>query len=281
MKKQRILIDAVEKLLALRKMTRWQKQTHPKCPPVCWFGDVNCDQDKVVTLGANPSRWEYFKQIRGVGFKRILLEPNQRRLYTLEKNETLENIIVDSGIRARIISRYNQYFETGKAYRWFGLDSNTPYNAEGFLRGFGASYYASQCRSAEFRAIHIDLFPFFTVKDFKEIRSSIEDDIKQNDWAQNQISALLKLIKPKHILIFGRTNYRCLRDFFQEKKFASNIPEMTNKHMTGELFGIKLFGISTNMGNPKGFNSRSLALFGERIRKRSRCANESFESRAQ
>ncbi len=54
-----LLIEATKKLLRLRQKVGWAKELPHRCPPILWFGNARSPKPKVLTIGANPSRWEY------------------------------------------------------------------------------------------------------------------------------------------------------------------------------------------------------------------------------
>jgi len=57
-----ILIEATNKLITLSLKKDWGNELLLKVPPVMWFGDSKCEKEKILTIGANPSRWEFLNQ---------------------------------------------------------------------------------------------------------------------------------------------------------------------------------------------------------------------------
>ena len=173
-----LLIEATKKLLSLRQHDDWAKELPRRAPPILWFGNARSQKPKILTIGANPSRWEYlddsFRQDRDrfkdSGDESLLryLEPPRNRFRVLDAaNEPLEEIVADRTLRSEIIHGCNDYFLNNPYRQWFGHAKEGSYKVEGFLRGLGASYYDTE--TSPYQAIHIDLLPFATLRDFNEL----------------------------------------------------------------------------------------------------------------
>jgi hypothetical protein len=273
---QALLLEATTKLIELRQQIQWQDELPSRCPPILWFGNACTAKPRVLTIGANPSRREYLhdtsrtasQKVQQTGDDSLLRyrESPDNRFRLLNKGETLADILTNQTLQADIITGYNAYFSRNP-YTWFGHSKSDSYNVEGFLRGFGATYF-DQVDTA-FRAIHIDLFPFATLKDFNALQHLANKDLFSNEWAQRIVISLIRFLAPTVLLIFGRTNFHY---------FASYIDRSLTQHHwyrdnsrqyclgTGVRFNIPVIGLSTNLGNPKGFTKASLRQYGEYIR---------------
>ena len=60
-----LLIEATKKLLSLRQHDDWAKELPRRAPPILWFGNARSQKPKILTIGANPSRWEYLDERAG------------------------------------------------------------------------------------------------------------------------------------------------------------------------------------------------------------------------
>ena len=269
-----LLVEATAKLIELRKDSEWARQTPPRCPPILWFGNALSTKPCILTVGANPSRQEYLSDTAGAATAKMdrsndhrslgYLEPPYNRFRLLTLKESLGDVVQDANVRAQILTGYNKYFARNP-YRWFGLP-NAPYNVEAFLRGMGASYYDGQPQPLQ--ALHIDLFPFATLNDFKTLQHKAEADLFRSGWAQQMIAALMKLFKPSVLIVFGRTNVQHFAAYVDPTigRFDWNSFEC-GSYCVGETtkLGAKFVGLSTNLGNPIGFNKVSLGQFGARV----------------
>lgn len=56
-----LLIEATKKLIQIDGIIDWQNELLSKAPPVLWFGNSKSEKPKILTMGANPSRWELNK----------------------------------------------------------------------------------------------------------------------------------------------------------------------------------------------------------------------------
>lgn len=271
-----LLILATTKLLALRQHLHWQLELPSRCPPILWFGNLQSVKPIVLTLGANPSRQEYLRDSSEVAWKKVqqtgdesllvYLEPPANRFRLLTRDEKLNDVCENEQLRTDIIEGYNTYFSRNPYTRWFGQPKSDPYNVEGFLRGFGASYYDHQ--NTPFRAIHIDLFPFTTLRDFVTIQHLADADVFRPGWAQHFITALVKLLAPTALIVFGRTNYLYFARYL-DPTLGKPVWQRYEQgaYCTGHIvpLAVPIIGLSTNLGNPKGFNRISLRQFGAHV----------------
>ncbi len=274
--KEQILIEATKKLISLREKEEWKNELLDKAPPVLWFGNLNSDKPKILTIGANPSRWEFLdrKEMKSClkPFKKDCYEDkylSEVRFTHLMNNQNYEDILNSKELRKEIIKSYNNYFGTNPYKKWFGLNKPDAYNCEGVLRGMDASYYENDTK---YRACHIDLFPFATVSNFNEITKITEQDILNDFWAKNLVDELLTLFKPKVILVFGKENYKYFYKYFNLKNGKEEIiqdKQGQNRRIHYDLTynAIKVIGLSINLGNPTGgFKAKDLNRLGEKLK---------------
>lgn len=267
-----LLVEVTVKLIALRQQPLWQAELPSRCPPILWFGDAQSQKPKLLTLAANPSRQEYLRDSSKDAFYKVqqtnddsllsYLEPPSNRFRLLAGNEKLENILTQQELRTEIIASYNNYFERNP-YRWFGLRKAEAYNVEGFLRGLDASFYHGQ--QAQFTGVHIDLFPFATVRDFGTIQQAADRDLFASGWAKRLIIALVELLQPEAIVVFGRTNFFYFANYVDQALHQAVWQRYNGASFTigtTKAFDIPVIGLSTNLGNPKGFDWESLRRFG-------------------
>lgn len=276
---KKILLLAVEKLLRLREIAEWQKELLPLAPPVLWFGDTTSDSPKVLTLGANPSRKEFLYDHKTKAIEKLqtqnlfsYLKGRDKRFFHFEKESDLVGVQSDLALQKKIIDSYNSYFRT-TPYNWFGkkdINGNGSYNVEGFLNGLDASYYGHR----KFQAIHIDLLPYPTLSDFNDISGLCEKDIFTDNWGENVLYELIDMLKPKYLIIFGRNNLNYFRSLFtldigQLGTFESQTGNNNMSKCSYWSFDfncIPTIGLSVNLGNPKGFDKKTLNLLGKKIK---------------
>ncbi len=82
------------------------------------------------------------------------------------------------------------------------------------------------------------------------------------------ITRLIRMFKPRALVVFGRTNVT---------HFASYVDPAIGRldwaafekgsYCVGQSteLGVKVIGLSTNLGNPIGFDKQSLGKFGARV----------------
>jgi len=263
-----LLVKAARKLIDMQVIPDWENELLSKAPPVLWFGNSQSAKPKILTVGANPSRWEFldqklcealFKPYQKQYYETKYLSKN--RFYHLAENQSYENILQSEQLRERIIFSFDHYFETNP-YNWFGNNKNYSYNVEGLLRGMKASYFDNPTDfHSEYQACHIDIFPFATISDFKSIQEITERDILCSNWAKEIVDGLIEYFKPEKILVFGRTNFNYFSKYFEIDKISTEKNtcfiwnKMYNKH--------HFIGISANLGNPRGFNAQDLFDLGK------------------
>lgn len=273
-----LLIEATKKLVWLRQQDRWVKELPKRCPPILWFGNALSSKPVILTLGADPSRQEYLRdssqqaidKIRKTNDESVLsyLEPPKNRFRLLNADESLQKVLTDRKLRDELIQGYNSYFCGNPYRRWFGCDKEDSYNAEGFLRGLGASYY--DVEMLLFQAIHIDLLPFATLSDFNRLKPQAETDLFKTGWASHFVISLMRLFRPMVVVVFGKSNVKHFAEYIDAS--MSSLPWVSypgTRYQLGEAeeLGIRVVGLSVNLGNPKGFDSTGLQQFGRHVGK--------------
>jgi GMP synthase-like glutamine amidotransferase len=248
-----LLRHCIAKQIDLRKNKVWEKQIPPRCPPILCFGDSQAEKPLVATVGANPSRKEYLRQgtldalaayLRLVHEGTQYLEPPYSRLRLLSPSQSLEQVLHDEQLQDEILDGYDDYFRVNP-YRWFGNNKDDSSNVEGFLRGFGASYFGVR---TEFAAVHIDLFPFPTLEDFKKLEKEADKDIFKSDWARGCFQELVSVLQPDVLIVFGRNN---VEHFGRRIDPALKILPKSEQMAVGEgSLGMPVVMLSTNLGNP-------------------------------
>ena len=269
-----LLMEATRKLMAISAIPEWEHELLDKAPPVLWFGDAASEKPKILSFGANPSRWEFLDE-RGIKkaslqkqeYESRYLSEEKRRFFHLDAAQRWQDILHNTALRTQIINSFNQYFKSGNAYRWFGANKYDSYNAEGLLRGMNASYFDTE---TSFRALHIDLFPFTTIRDFGSIRGITERDVLSGFWARDLVYEIINMLQPKRLLVFGAGNLNYFCAYFG----ADAGPAEHWKSQGAGALGscrvhrfqheqIPVTGLSVNLGNPKGFNAQGLRELGE------------------
>ena len=276
----RLLVRATGKLLELRTDPQWAEQFPARCPPVLWFGNSASPKPKVLTIGANPSRQEFLgdsaeealKNVRCMGDESLLryLEPPHHRFRVLRSNETLDEVLRSETLRDQIIASYDGYFRRDPYTKWFGDDKGDSHRVEGFLRGFGASYYDGG--AVPLQAIHVDLFPFATLNNFGELVDTAERDLFKTDWAEGLLGELIEFLAPTALIVFGKTNYGFFGKYIDTSVLGAKqqpAPFRPGKYYltrSSSRFGIPVVGLSTNLGDPRRFFAHELKAYGSQIR---------------
>ena len=255
-----LLKRALTKQHELREKDYWRNEILGLSPPVLWFGDHN-KKELLATVGANPSRREFLDSRNGYYLKK----PKQR-FYHL-KTPDIQDVCKDERALEKIIESYNRYFDQ-KPYRvWFGRPSGS--TVEGFLNGFGASFYGAK----PIGAVHTDLLPFVTMSDFSKLNeSALKVDLFHNRWARNFFEKLMAYLKPSTLIVFGRTNAEYFDRYFQRialnKSYHINEKRSVKYGISSFNLGgsaVPLVGLSVNLGNPVGFTREMLNEFGVHI----------------
>lgn len=271
-----ILIETTKKLITINALDKWKNELLSSAPPVLWFGNSKSEKDKILTLGANPSRWEFLDQnlmktcilpISKTCYETKYL--SKQRFFHLSQSQTYDDILVNRALRDEIINSYDNYYKSGNSYKWFGFNKNNSYNVEGVLRGLNASYFEI---NSNFRACHIDIFPFATISDFNKIQTIAQRDILANSWAKNIVDELINYFNPKLILIFGRTNYNYFTKYFnisitKEKIWQAKQGKGKCYYWLSNYGNFKIVGLSVNLGNPKSFDAVGLCELGSYLNK--------------
>ena len=275
MKEQDILCEATKKLITLSSTTGWNNELLSKALPVLWFGDSKSEKGKVLTMGANPSRWEFLDK----SAMKSCTEPYQKscyenkylsneRFYHLHDKEDYYSILNDIDVRKRIINSFDNYY-TNNPYEWFGSNKIDSYRVEGVLRGLDTSYFES---TSEYSACHIDIFPFATISDFNKIKEITERDVLANNWAKSLVDEIVDCFQPKLILVFGRTNFNYFIKYFNDTA-PDELNFKAKKGGKGKCVvwttkyrNYNVTGVSVNLGNPKGFDASGLRELGNYLR---------------
>ena len=277
-----LLIEATKKLLWLWQQDGWAKELlSRRWPPILWFGNARSPKRKILTIGANPSRWEYldnscrgdlkmYKKTGDESLLKKLCHLDKPRFRVLdEASESLERILADRTVRGEIVQGYNDYFSSNPYHLWFGHPKEDSYKVEGFLRGLGASFYTAE--TMPYQAIHIDLLPFATLSNFGEIRQQMASaDLFDSGWARQTVASLGRLFHPMAIIVFGKTNACYLAkhvDGSVSRLPWIQYPGAGASYQIGaaEALGAKIIGLSVNLGNPRGFDSAGIHDFGSHV----------------
>ena len=265
-----LLVESVKKLIEIESLDEWKNELLSKAPPILWFGNSKSIKKKILTIGANPSRWEFLdsKLIRSskVNLQKEYYEKyylSKNRFCHLNENQDYKDLIVNEELRNQVIKSYDDYF-INEPYHWFGKNQADSYNVEGLLRGLNASYFEVDTK---FRVCHIDIFPFATISDFKEIKNLSEKYLLKDKWAKGIVEKLLQSFDAKLILIFGRTNAEYFKKYFDiDLTFSENWESKSGKgncsYCITSYNQTKLIAISVNLGNPVGFNKVGLQELG-------------------
>jgi hypothetical protein len=272
-----VLIKSIKKQKELLAKDEWRQQLLSYAPPVLWFGDNNSAKPKIITVGANPSRSEFLdgnkKSIEKLNYSDLkYLNKTKRRLYHF-KNE-ITSLGKDFPYQ-EIIDSYNQYFHKGSNpyTQWFGRSGKV----EGLLNGFDASFYAKD--EYKYQALHLDLFPFATLKDFKTIEDIAKRDLFDSNWSKSLLAQLIENTSPELIIVFGKTNYCNFKSFFSKEivekenlsgRFKIVSPkdkEYFSDYWIGRYNQTNLVGLSLNLGNPRGFKTEDVVKLGQKIKK--------------
>lgn len=255
-------------MLLIDRIEDWASELLAKAPPVLWFGNSKSEKPKVLTLGANPSRWEFLDESKMVRpatksmYEKTYLA--QQRFLHLADNQQYGDILTDPELRNEILHSYDCYFNKNP-YHWFGMNKANSYNAEGLLRGLDASYFE---QDTKYRACHIDLFPFATISNFNEIQEIAERDILSDSGIKNLVGNLVDLFKPEVIVVFGKSNFAHFRKYFDIRDAVLYHWESTGykgkcSYWICKYHSYKVIGLSVNLGNPIGFDAQGIKDLGE------------------
>lgn len=272
MKKEDLLLEAIKKRKEFQKKleekykvknfkySNSEKQEEieslefKKVPPVLWFGDLNAEKPKVVVISANPHN------------------PERCICKTQVWDENNPNI-------PQLIEDYNNYFKQGNnpATNWFGQNSNehkaeNQARIEDFLNGLGASFFDKDDKEKyPYQAIHIDLLPLATTTDFSKIAKNLMKINGLREYINEHIRELIKLIKPKLVIVNGVTNKDYFLECIEPKQIMEkeiDKPVKVKIWQYEDINGAKVIAISRNMGSFCFVNKESLYSIGEQERKR-------------
>lgn len=264
-----LLQKAINKQNELFLLNGWKDELLNLAPPVLWFGNNNNNKSKIITIGANPSRSEFLNgnntTLKEIPVDKLpYLSKSQQRFYTFDKNELTSDLNLQK--LHEIINSYNNYFTNHPYRRWFGNENGG--KVEALVNSFGASFY----NDGNKQAIHLDLFPFATLKDYHKIKNLAEDDLFSNGWAQEFLLNLINNIKPEIIIVFGIANYNIFNRLFKNNlkqlfdgNFTNNAENNHTNYFVSNFNDIKLVGLSINVGNPRGFSREDLINLGKKI----------------
>lgn len=258
-----ILIEAIKKNLELWEKSEWKRELIDIAPPVLWFGNFNSPKEKVLTIGANPSRCEFLERNN----ERVCREPLKKpRFAALSGKEDLESLLGNKKLLEKIIDSYNSYFEVNPYSGWFGIKDGG--KVEGFVNGLRGSFYEGSKKGDLFTAIHTDLFPFPTKEDFKEISNLAVNDLFKTNWARKTLSKIVELVRPKVIIVFGGTNANYHKEYFgNDGEYKESPPFHFSWHKGRSYGNIPTALINMNLGNPYGASKLDLNDFGEHVGK--------------
>ncbi|QKS72976.1 hypothetical protein FLK61_40985 [Paenalkalicoccus suaedae] len=195
--------------------------------PVLWYGQTGAE---LVTVGVNPSKGEFLLRS---GCVRPL---EQRKFFTRDKEGSLQEFHDDEIMLRKSISYFQKYFANESISRpWFGQEGGA--KLEGFLQGMGASFYRAMNESM--RAIHVDYFPFATIRQMGKIpeRETWFEDASVHELFKERVLYL----KPKRLLSLGATvteQLCALGAVLGEKQTVEGYPSAM--YQTGTFFGIPM-----------------------------------------
>ena len=252
-----LLIEAFRKQFELRQSDYWANELLEYSPPVLWFGDSS-RKEKIVTIGANPSRREFLDSRDG-----RYLSASKRRFHHLRTSDN-SDILEDEETLSRIIQSFDSYYHRNPYRTWFGRPRGS--KVEGFLNGLGASLYGLESVGA----VHADLIPFVTMSDFSKLNEHLlKTDLFRGGWAKSFFDKLMEFLNPSMIIAFGRTNAGWFSRYYERLELDRTFHSNGKRRV---LYGISdyrihdrdipLVELSVNLGNPIGFTREMLNEFG-------------------
>ena len=248
-----LILDIIEELKRLRGL--W-KDEFRDVPPVLWFGDIH-KNPQVLVVSANPSRPD---------------QPNSNPRIPYCKKWNIDQPDVEE-----LMKDYNNYFVNNPSKKWFGGDmSHTQGRIEDFLNGLGASFYGGK---NYIQAIHIDLLPFSTESTFTAIDSQIMAIEGVPQWINQHLHKMIKLIKPKLIIINGSSNFayfnQCIDMNAQPYTASYNPIALAPKEKSITIWYANktdnvppIIATSVNMGSFCFHSKDTLRKLGEAVKKR-------------
>jgi len=264
-----LLTAATRMLITLSNNPNWKNELLYNAPPVLWFGNSKSEKPKVLTMGANPSRAEFLQDNKNIAKQKISngQQPtylSNKRFYHLNNGQSFTSIINNNNLQTSILDSYDRYFKVNPYRKWFGINKMNSYNVEGVLRGLDASYYDID---SKYRACHIDIIPFTTISDFNQIQNMIASTLLNNGWGKPIVDDLIDYFNPEVILIFGLANFNNFCKYFKVSPGSKKTWKSCNgkgkcDYWTPCYGQYKIIGLSTNLGNPIGFDSRGLNDLG-------------------
>jgi hypothetical protein len=261
----RLIEEAIRKQFDLRKNNFWRDQIPGRSLPITWFGDITVKLPRIVTLGANPSPSEYLTKDGSYigdnfGYPRLYVLP---RATTLRDAETyMENIC------SKVYTAQNNYFSPTSfpLTEWFGSVGTG--RLEGFLNGFGASFYIS--KPGLYHCVHTDLVPFVTRGRFTEIfRENEVKDLFKDGWPQEFLKKVIDFLAPDIVITFGKNTIETLR-----KEFSVGLPPLKSDcwveiaYMGGRTMatsvpwaGVQLIAVQEYIPGRNGFTANRTQVF--------------------
>jgi len=259
----RVLRDTTKKRDELRQSQYWNEVIPSRCPPVLWFGNHK-QENKIVTVGLNPSYGEFFKNQEDAREGRYL-EPSEQRFYVYSEKD-LENI-EDPTVLNNVLQSYDRYFNKNPYTRWFGKPGG--YNVELFINQLDASFYGEK----QIGCVHIDLFPFVTTEKFSDLNRQQIYEAFNDSWFREHHQDLVSYLKPKLIIAFGRSTVELLNQHFDyallfDREFKHNNRRYAKYSVAVQTISganIPITGLSVNLGNPRGFSKKLLKMLSKQI----------------
>ena len=207
-------------------------------PPILWFGNMKSNKPKIVVISANPSSQEYIK-----GNPRFPSMAQWEQTHIMPSAE-------------RLMEDYNAYFKNNPMTSWFGQkdDQKGQGRIEQFLNGLNASFYDNE--KNKYQALHIDLLPFPTSKNFTQISNHLMAIEGFPEWVDKHVKELIELIQPQLIIINGNSNFnffnQCVNIGAQPYK-AIVLPLKSNKKTEATILvssgKLTIIATSLNMGS--------------------------------
>jgi len=256
-----LLIEALRKQFELRQSDYWTNELLEYSPPVLWFGDSS-RKEKIVTVGANPSRREFLDSRDG-----HYLTVSKQRFHHL-KTSDINDILQDEETLNRIIQSFDSYYHRNPYRTWFGRPRGS--KVEGFLNGLEASLYGLE----PIGAVHTDLIPFPTMSDFSKLNDRLlKIDFFHSGWAKSFFNKLMEHLNPSAIIVFGRTNVEYFSKYYASLTLNRSYNAYGKRRARYGLskyqlldHSVPLIGLSVNLGNPIGFTREMLNAFGSFIK---------------
>lgn len=227
---------------------RLRQSTIPWCPPIPYFGDINTAT--VATLGINPSD----REVQDENGNEI--SGDKRRFPTLSYlGISSWNEVRDSDLELIRISCIN-YFMTNPYDSWFRkLDS--------LIAPTNTSLYSSL-----WRACHVDIVPYATVKKWSQLQQRERDfilDLSSDFFVKAIVESNIRLL-----ILNGRTVVDHFEKITGVSLSSRHRSDWDLQRSTGDVKGYAFEGVVTEMAGCKlgreiyvrGFNHNIQSSFG-------------------